>query len=142
MGSQGDGGGPASTSRGPRTRQQRGPRPRTIHIDVYCSSSSDVDSSSPSSPVSEDTLDSGPRRPHAVVALGSKQRKKTELNLGRHHYHPLEEKASSFVYSRGRAPHTSRRTTFITDDLLPLCSSPPPTTPDKDDLAEEVAAAF
>ncbi|XP_047479531.1 uncharacterized protein LOC125032449 isoform X1 [Penaeus chinensis] len=111
--------------RGPRARPRQ--RPRTIHIDVYCSSSSEVESSTPSSPVSDDSLESGPRRPQAVVALGSKQRKKTELNLGRRHEHPLEEKASSFVYSRGRRhSHSGRRSAFITDDVLTLSSSPPP----------------
>lgn len=111
--------------RGPRARPRQ--RPRTIHIDVYCSSSSEAESSTPSSPVSDDSLESGPRRPQAVVALGSKQRKKTELNLGRRHEHPLEEKASSFVYSRGRRhSHSGRRSAFITDDVLTLSSSPPP----------------
>ncbi|XP_066947701.1 uncharacterized protein Pkn isoform X7 [Macrobrachium rosenbergii] len=125
---QGEGGPSLGTrERGSRTTRPR-PRPRTIHIDVYCSSSSEIESSPPSSPVSEDSLESGPRRPHAVVALGSKQRRKTEMNLGRSHYRPLEEKASSFVYSRGRSrrTHSGGRSAFITDDVLPLCASPPP----------------
>ncbi|XP_050729380.1 serine/arginine repetitive matrix protein 2-like isoform X1 [Eriocheir sinensis] len=119
---------------GPRQRPQR-PRPRTIHIDVYCSSSDDQDSSPPSSPSSPDTRGSTARRPHAVVALGSKQRDKTEVSLSpRRHHHPLEQRTSSFVYSRPspEAAAPAPRSTFITDDDLPLCSSPtepPPASP-------------
>ncbi|XP_068210041.1 LOW QUALITY PROTEIN: uncharacterized protein [Palaemon carinicauda] len=140
---QGEGGPSLGTrERGSRTTRTR-PRPRTIHIDVYCSSSSEIESSPPSSPVSEDSLESGPRRPHAVVALGSKQRRKTEMNLGRSHYRPLEEKASSFVYSRGRSrrTHSGGRSAFITDDVLPLCASPPlPQMEDKETSRDQEPA--
>ncbi|KAK3850123.1 hypothetical protein Pcinc_043150 [Petrolisthes cinctipes] len=86
---------------GRRVRQQR-QRPRTIHIDVYCSSSSDSDTTPVLSPC-EAPEEAGWRRPQAVVALGSKQRQKTESQ-----------------------PQPAPRTTFITDDDLPLCSSPLP----------------
>ncbi|KAK4323063.1 hypothetical protein Pmani_006210 [Petrolisthes manimaculis] len=123
---------------GRRVRQQR-QRPRTIHIDVYCSSSSDSDTTPVLSPC-EAPEEAGWRRPQAVVALGSKQRQKTEVSLGR----TLPDRTSSFVYSHEpqpqpqsppqpelqphpqSQPQPAPRTTFITDDDLPLCSSPLP----------------
>ncbi|XP_076054610.1 serine/threonine-protein kinase N isoform X3 [Oratosquilla oratoria] len=120
-------GGPQVCRKGSRAAAKGRTRPRTIHIDVYCSSS-DPESSTYSSSGSTESLDSIPRRPHAVVALGSKQHRKTEVNLARKSERPVQEGSSGFVYSKPKITdsHPSRRPAFITDDTSPLSASPPP----------------
>ena len=100
--------------RGTRQSRSSGSRPRTIHIDVYCSSSSDGEcSSGRSSPSSDDSLSSELTHPCTLVALGSKQKRKTELNLAtRRHLEKnrmLERRASSFIFQKTKAYGTSPR---------------------------------
>lgn len=97
---------------------------RTIHIDVYCSTSSEEESVGQGS--SDDSKASLPLR--TLVALGSKKCKKNEIDIRKRDVQRnlnTGDETASFTYEKATETRSPRHSAFITDVTLPLSSSPP-----------------
>lgn len=113
-----------------KKRSRKGRRPRTIHIDVYCStsSSSDNDSeiscNSSNSTIGEEASQKKPSS-RTLVALGSKKNQyKNNFQLQSRSLERVVTKPKTVTYEPTPVEGKSHSGTFITDHPLSLCSSP------------------
>lgn len=116
--------------RGIESRRSRGKvRPRTIHIDVYCSTSSEDDSVGQySSDDSPNPLTPRTLAPRTLVALGSKKNRKNEVDLRKRlsdEELPDGHESTNFIFQSMHRSRSPRHSAFITDVPLKLSSSPP-----------------
>ena len=112
-------------------RSRRKSRPRTIHIDVYCSTSSSEEEDSLAHASSDDSLHrptAAPPPPRALVALGSKNNPKNQVDLKRRRSSkeaiPMLDQSPSSHLKDFTDSSKSQPPTFMTDVPPPPTDSP------------------